>query len=525
MTEEKSSGRSCGSSGSVARRVRTAAPQASTRSAPTGFASVAPKPSDPGRCAGNVKTVKAAMASGRRDKATATKAAASSAYTAYFGEYTARTPSAPAEPAATPVTALCAFRSSAGRERANPLTPGSGTLRRWQRVFGRKEVIPGDYGQVARIALVGVLSTPPGPAPRGDEETKRCHTATPEQFAQLSEFVPARVAHPDAHDDRLARVGESDRFRDLRQRRRVDHDDIAFPAQAAEQLLDPPSVEEMELVHLLFTRERQLEPRVQRRGNGTGPRRIRIVQQVDDAVPVTDDVEHGPDHGPGQVGIDQGHVQTGAAERNRQIDSRQRLPIPGAGARYDDRCREAVALSAGVREDGPQGAVCLPGLARKRSVAEKVTLDGSAGKPRDPREHRKPVRLRDLLLASEARTDHLERDGCRNAEEQADDQRDGQRLGRARPCRGRRGGRRSQLGDSRIGRARIGLQSGQDGCEVRVRITLRRHLAQLGLDVLDLRGEPALELHGPLREHEVCEAVGYTRCQETVRRAHLDRDK
>jgi len=83
---ENRSGLAWGSKGRGTRRVRTAAPQARTSKAPTGFASVAPAPSDPGRCAGNVSTVKAATARGSLAMATTTNAAPSIASTAVLGE-------------------------------------------------------------------------------------------------------------------------------------------------------------------------------------------------------------------------------------------------------------------------------------------------------------------------------------------------------------------------------------------------------------------------------------------------------
>ena len=71
------------------------------------------------------------------------------------------------------------------------------------------------------------------------------------------------VADPDADDNSLTRVRQSDRLGDLRQRRRVDHDDIAFLGQSIDQFLDPLRVEQMELVHLFLTCQQELQARMQ----------------------------------------------------------------------------------------------------------------------------------------------------------------------------------------------------------------------------------------------------------------------
>ena len=87
---------------------------------------------------------------------------------------------------------------------------------------------------------------------------------------------------------------------------------------------------------------------MQRRVDGTRPRRLGIVQQVDEAVPVADDVEDRAHHGARQVGVDQRHAQAGAAESDRKVDRRQRLPIAWPCARDENRPREAIAVPASV---------------------------------------------------------------------------------------------------------------------------------------------------------------------------------
>ena len=70
-------------------RATTVTIHARTRTTPSGLATVAPAPSVPGRCSGNVRTANTATPKARRHSASARNAAAAIAPKAYFGEYTA----------------------------------------------------------------------------------------------------------------------------------------------------------------------------------------------------------------------------------------------------------------------------------------------------------------------------------------------------------------------------------------------------------------------------------------------------
>ena len=117
------------------------------------------------------------------------------------------------------------------------------------------------------------------------------------------------------------------------------------------------------------------------RADEAGPIRVGILEQPHEAVPVAGDVEDRRDHRPWNISVDERHAEPRRAERDCQVDRRQRLPVGGTAARDEDRGRQSVAAGPGRRQDRAERPVRLPRIGRQRSKAERIRTNRPAREP------------------------------------------------------------------------------------------------------------------------------------------------
>ena len=125
-----------------------------------------------------------------------------------------------------------------------------------------------------------------------------------------------------------------------------------------------------------------------------------------------------PIFGPAQVGLDQDHALAGERERRREVERGGRLALGRAGAGDHHGAGAAARSRRGARERGAQGSESLDAGGRELVRRDDLAA-AAAALLRDAGQDRQPVERAQLLLAAQARVEHLGRERAADAEHEA----------------------------------------------------------------------------------------------------------